>query len=96
MEYIAQFNVPLRWKLPLFIIVKVEKLFQMEGQLPEAARQELLTFGDRFVADPNIEQLPDSQSVIVKFTLSKYFHGAAPTLIFSFCLWSIGKQLQVG
>ncbi|VDN44476.1 unnamed protein product, partial [Gongylonema pulchrum] len=42
---------------------------QMDGQLPEAARQELLTLGDRFIADPNIEQLPDSQSVIVKFTL---------------------------
>uniref|UniRef100_A0A8R1TYB7 Mediator of RNA polymerase II transcription subunit 15 n=1 Tax=Onchocerca volvulus TaxID=6282 RepID=A0A8R1TYB7_ONCVO len=45
---------------------------QIEGQLPEAARQELLTFGDRFLADSNIEQISDSHSVVVKFSLTSH------------------------
>lgn len=47
----------------------------MEGQLPEAARQELLLLGDRFTVDPNIEQAPDSQVIIVKVSLSKVFNS---------------------
>uniref|UniRef100_A0A0R3S5Y1 Mediator of RNA polymerase II transcription subunit 15 n=1 Tax=Elaeophora elaphi TaxID=1147741 RepID=A0A0R3S5Y1_9BILA len=45
---------------------------QIEGQLPEAVRQELLAFGDRFLADSNIEQITDSHSVIVKFSLTSH------------------------
>ncbi|VDO38253.1 unnamed protein product [Onchocerca flexuosa] len=45
---------------------------QIENQLPEAARQELLTFGDRFLADSNIEQISDSHSVVVKFSLTSH------------------------
>lgn len=49
-------------------------MLQIEGQLPEAVRQELLAFGDRFLADSNIEQITDSHSIIVKFSLSKFFY----------------------
>ncbi|KAK6102726.1 subunit of Mediator complex non-fungal family protein [Brugia pahangi] len=45
---------------------------QMEGLLPEAVRQELLAFGDRILADSNIEQMTDSHSVIVKFSLTSH------------------------
>lgn len=48
-------------------------LLQTEGQLPEAVRQELLAFGDRFLTDSNVEQISDSHSVVVKFSLSKFF-----------------------
>lgn len=44
----------------------------MEEQLPEAARQELLLLSDRFTVDPNIEQTPDSQVVIIKVTLTSH------------------------
>lgn len=50
-------------------------LLQLEAQLPEAVRQELLAFGDRFLADFNIEQITDSHSVIVKFSLSRFSFG---------------------
>ncbi|CAG9531505.1 unnamed protein product, partial [Cercopithifilaria johnstoni] len=45
---------------------------QVEGQLPEAVRQELLAFGDRFLAESNTEQITDSHSVIVKFSLTSH------------------------
>uniref|UniRef100_A0A915Q277 Mediator of RNA polymerase II transcription subunit 15 n=1 Tax=Setaria digitata TaxID=48799 RepID=A0A915Q277_9BILA len=45
---------------------------QMESQLPETVRQELLTFGDRFLADLGVEQITDSHSVIVKFSLTSH------------------------
>ncbi|KAM3722921.1 Mediator of RNA polymerase II transcription subunit [Dirofilaria immitis] len=45
---------------------------QAEGQLPEAVRQELLAFGDRFLTDSNIEQIIDSNSIIVKFSLTSH------------------------
>ncbi|VDM97582.1 unnamed protein product [Thelazia callipaeda] len=45
---------------------------QMESQLPEVVYQELLALGDRFVADSSIEEIPDSHSFIVKFTLTSH------------------------
>ncbi|VDK89307.1 unnamed protein product, partial [Litomosoides sigmodontis] len=45
---------------------------QTECQLPEAVRQELLAFGDRFFTDSNVEQITDSHSVVVKFSLTSH------------------------
>ncbi|EFO19917.2 hypothetical protein LOAG_08575 [Loa loa] len=52
---------------------------QIEGQLPEAVRQELLAFGDRFLVDPNVEQVADSHSVTIKFSLTS--HNVPPLLL---------------
>lgn len=48
------------------------KSLRLEAQLPEAVRQELLSFGDRFLADYNIEQITNSRSVTVKFSLTSH------------------------
>lgn len=57
---------------PVESLTNATALPQVGGPLPEAARREFMSLSERFSLDPNVEQASNSQSIIVKCSLSSH------------------------